>query len=222
MERGDFFRWAILARRLVPSRLITLIFRKRCCDVAYKTPEDDNKVVRIGQHCPAGICEYVDVGRFGSPGRVRTSEALHSVIIAPTDLDKTALAITMITHAEKKGMSVLREAASSAEFKTTIQQRIKKPNQTFHGVASFACSAVRDLVADQSTGQRKVNDRLYYVLDTDMDGLPHHAEIFATVPRPYKNLTNKAAWRLEREKLLDLLSAGLTSPTDFRDGTAIP
>jgi hypothetical protein len=99
------------------------------------------------------------------------------VIIAPTDFDRTALAITMITHAEKKGMSVLREAATNDEFKATISQRLKKPSQSFFGVASFSCAKVRRLIAEEWTGQRCVRDRLYYVLDTDMEGLPNHAEI---------------------------------------------
>jgi hypothetical protein len=143
-------------------------------------------------------------------------------VIAPVDLisDQTALAITMISHAERKGMSVLRDAASNDEFKKIVSMRLKKPNQTFHGVASFASSEVRGLLADRSTEQRKAHDRLYYVLDTDMPDLPNHADIFATIPRSDKD--PKRAWREEREKLLALLTTGLATPANFRNGAAIP
>jgi len=143
-------------------------------------------------------------------------------VIAPTDLDKDALAITMITHAEKKGMSVLRESASNEEFKATVTARIKKPGQKYHGVATFSCAEVRRIVAEGNTDQRKRNDRLYCVLDTDMEGLPNHAEIFATVPRPFKQNTPKAAWRNERERLLILLIGGFSAPAEFRDGATLP
>lgn len=163
----------------------------------------------------------MDLGKHGSPGRVAAKEKLHSVVVAPTDLDKTALAITMITHAEKKGMSVLRNAASDDEFKKIISQRLKKPNQSLHGVATFDCEAVRELSSPDNTDQRETGDRLYYVLNTDMSGAPHHADIFATMPRPAEGKSPKAAWRTERERLLDILTAGLASPSDFRNGALV-
>lgn len=153
---------------------------------------------------------------------MRDTEKLHSIVIAPTDLDKTALAITMITHAEKKGMSVLRGAASNDEFKTIVKQRLKKASHSLHGVATFDCSTVRDLVAEEATEHREARDRLYYVLDTDMAEVPNHADIFATIPKPVEGKTAKAAWRSERERLLNLLVDGFNSPADFRDGALAP
>jgi hypothetical protein len=221
MERRNFFRWAIAARGFVPNWLLALIFKKRCIQTTYVSPETDGRAIRIGEACPACVCERVSVGRHGSPGKVQSIENLHSVVIAPTDLDKDALAITMITHAEKKGMSVLRQAASDSEFRATISARIKKANQKYHGVATFSCADVRSIVAHKDSDQRKRNDRLYYALDTDVHGLPHHAEIFATVPQPFKENTPKAAWRNERERLLNLLTAGFSAPSEFRGGTTI-
>ncbi len=222
MERRNFLRWTIAARRFVPNWFLALVFKTHCVENTYVNPETDGKAVRIGEACPACVCEHVTVGRHGSPGKVHSSEVLHSVVIAPTDLDKDALAITMITHAEKKGMSVLRESASNEEFKATVTARIKKPGQKYHGVATFSCAEVRRIVAEGNTDQRKRNDRLYCVLDTDMEGLPNHAEIFATVPRPFKQNTPKAAWRNERERLLILLIGGFSAPAEFRDGATLP
>lgn len=116
-------------------------------------------------------------------------------------------------------MSVLRGAASDDEFRYTLKQRIKKPGQTFHGVASFGCVHVRRIVAENTTAFRKQGDRLFHVLDTDMENLPHHADIFATVPKTDKP-TN--VWKSEREALLDLLVDGFTPSAEFRNGTIAP
>jgi hypothetical protein len=160
----------------------------------------------------------VSVGKNGSPGKVAIGEKLHRIIIAPTDFDKTALAISIITQAERKGMSVLRESATDNEFKSVVAARIKKPNQSYYGVATIPCGDLRRLIAQDSTEQRKRGDRIYYVLDTDMEGLPHHADIFATVPRAAENLTHKAAWRTERERLLNLMVNSILTPAEFRQG----
>src|ERR1700686_2835993 len=93
-------------------------------------------------------------------------------------LNGSQIAVTVITHAEKQGMSVLREGASNQEFERTITERIRNdPKRWFHGIASLRCAAVRSLVATSDTDQRDSGDRLYCVLDADMDALPHHADI---------------------------------------------
>jgi hypothetical protein len=56
------------------------------------------------------------------------------------------------------------------------------------------------------------------VLDTDMKGLPHHADVFATVPRPHESKNAKAAWRKERDKLMELMLADFSAPELFRGG----
>jgi hypothetical protein len=63
-------------------------------------------------------------------------------LIDPTDLgDKDALNITLITHAQKQGMSVLRGSAPDAEFQTIISQRVKDPaKRKFHGVSIMTCA----------------------------------------------------------------------------------
>jgi hypothetical protein len=159
------------------------------------------------------------VGRYGSPGRVHKSEILHSVLIGPSDLKDDQIAITVVTHAERKGMSVLRGAASNGEFKKIVAERTKNnPGKWFHGVASIPCADVRSLLAGHDTGQRHQGDRLYSVLDADMDGLSCHADIFATVPRPHGNRTSKEAWRAERGRLMGLMLANISSPAQFREG----
>jgi hypothetical protein len=72
---------------------------------------------------------------------------------------------TFITHAEKKGMSVLRQGAADVEFRRTIELRLRKSAQRFQGVVSFACDRVRNLRADADADRRLSGDRLYCVLD---------------------------------------------------------
>jgi hypothetical protein len=162
----------------------------------------------------------ISVGRHGSPGRVRTSEALHSVLVGPADLSGDGIAITLITHAERKGMSVLRDAASDTEFETIISQRVKgDPKRWFHGVASLHAADVRSLSADADTELRSAGDRLYCVFDTDMAGLPHHADIIATMPRPHDKKKPKDAWRTERGRMLALMLNQISTPAQFRAGS---
>jgi hypothetical protein len=153
---------------------------------------------------------------------VKTCENLHRVIIAPTDFDKTALALSMITQAERRGMSVLRGDATNEEFKIVVNQRLRKPNQSYFGVATIACSDLRKLIAEESTLQRRKKERLYYVLNTDMPGLANHADIFATIPRQAQNASHKTAWRTERERLLNLLVDSMSTSSEFRAGATIP
>lgn len=149
---------------------------------------------------------------------MKSAENLHSVIIAPTDFDdQDALMITLISHAQRKGMSVLRDRAANNEFSTIAQQRIKKPNQKLFGVATFSCADMRAIIAEADTDHRKFGDRLYYVLDSDLPQLPHHADVYATVPRG----GTKAAWKGEREELLKLIAAGLQTSSEFRDGALV-
>jgi hypothetical protein len=155
------------------------------------------------------------------PRKCRSRKKLHSVVVHPIDIDdKDALIITMITHAQKKGMSVLRERASNDEFNKIITARIPDPNKrSLFGIATISCAAVHGIVANETNEQRLKNDRLFSVLDADMAGLPSHADIFATLPRPHEVRTRKAAWQQERELLLSLLSDGLKPVAEFRDGS---
>jgi hypothetical protein len=182
-------------------------------------PETEDRALRIGKVCPNCVCESVSVGRHGSPGRVRSFETLYSVLIGPVDFSGGQIAVTVVTHAEKKGMSVLREAASDSEFETILAQRMKNdPARWFHGIAALRCEDIRSLRAERDTGQRAKGDRLYCVLDTDLEDLPHHADVFATVPRVQGNSSPKAAWRMERGRLMDLLISRISSAEEFRGG----
>jgi hypothetical protein len=116
-------------------------------------------------------------------------------------------------------MSVVRDNASNEEFRAIIRQRIKNAaKQSLHGIATASCARVRELVAKENGEQRRRNDRFYCVLDTDMERLPNHADIFATVPRPHAAKSHKVAWRSEREKLLALFLENISDPQTFRSG----
>jgi hypothetical protein len=88
----------------------------------------------------------------------------------------------------------------------------------FHGAIPMACSKIRELTAEKDGDQRAAGDRLFYVLDTDMPGLPNHADVFATVPRPHAERTHAAAWRAERGRLMELMLRELLPPERFRGG----
>lgn len=151
-------------------------------------------------------------------------ETLHSVIVLPIDMEMRdqALFYTFISHAEKKGMSVLRGDASDDEFRKVIETRIgRDSSRRFHGVASVQCAEIRQLTAVQDGEGRLKGDRLYCVLDTDIEGLPHHADVFATVPRPETNVTPKSAWRRQRSRLMDLMRTNFLSAPEFR-GNLLP
>lgn len=116
-------------------------------------------------------------------------------------------------------MSTLRAAASDAEFRETINLRIGNSARTFYGVCALGCSEIRQLLAPSQVHGREVGDRLYYVLDTDANGRPHHADIFATLPR--EQTSAKAAWRAQRSRLMDILERGLVPASEFRDGLTL-
>ncbi len=117
-------------------------------------------------------------------------------------------------------MSVLGGAASDAEFETIIRRRVKgDAKRWFSGVASLHSADVRSLTADADTEQRSVGDRLYCVFDTDMAGLPYHADIIATMPHRHDKKKPKDAWRTERGRMLALMLNQLSTPTQFRAGS---
>ena len=164
------------------------------------------------------------MGRYGSPGRVRCDEFLHSIIVDPTDfeLGPDQLKFLFLSHAEKGGMSVLRDAAGDNEFQITIRMRVeKKPGRSFYGIASFKCQVVRALVASPNALGRAEGDRLYFVLDTDEPGRPHHADIFVTVPRADAGATKKQAWRKQRADLMALMNDGFVPANEFRGGRLV-
>jgi hypothetical protein len=161
----------------------------------------------------------VSVGRHGSPGPVLLSETLHSLLIAPADLDKDQIKLSVLTHAEVNGMSVMREGSSNGQIETILEQRIKgSAARWFHGVASLDWAAVRALRSQDDDLPRFSGERWFSVLDTDMPGLPHHADIFATVPKGEPSGQSKARFRKERARLMDLMSGNVSTPTAFRGG----
>lgn len=149
-----------------------------------------------------------------------SDENLHSILIAPSDWENDQISITVLTHAEKKGMSVLRDQATDQEFRRILDLRTaNRPERRLHGVSVFSCAAVRGLSATETSPERYVGDRQYCVLDTDIQDLPHHADIFATMPRTTNaNSSPKAVWRRQRAKLLTTMMERVETPPAFRGG----
>lgn len=118
-------------------------------------------------------------------------------------------------------MSVLRQATTSDEVEKTIGARIGRNPQErrFHGVVPLACSDIRSLVADATANERSSDDRLYCVLDTDMEGLPHHADVFATSLHPHDPKNSKLARGAQRSRLMNLMLRDFMSPEEFRGGS---
>jgi hypothetical protein len=134
-------------------------------------------------------------------------------------MEKAQLAFTFVTHAEIRGMSMLRERATNEEFERTIDLRLKNdPRRTVAGFATFECNELRQLVAMADGFGRKIGDRLYYVLDTDEPRLRHHVDVFATMPREEAGISPKTAWRRQRNALTELLRRSFVGPENFRDG----
>lgn len=122
-----------------------------------------------------------------------------------------------MSHVHKKGLSLLRQGASAEEFSETIRLR-QKGKHKLKAIATVKASDVRSIVADQDTEQRRKGERLFYILDTDLDGRPHHCDVIATLPAITDKLTHAAAWRLERKRLSALFTSGLQPAAEFRNG----
>jgi hypothetical protein len=132
------------AGRAIKRWFCDIRLARRCPRVFQAHSGTDQRAALLSEECPNCICEKVTVGSHGSPGPVRDNEVLHSVLIAPADWENDQIALTVVTHAEKKGMSVLRDRASDHEFRETIRLRVRNdPKRHFHGVASISCGEVR-------------------------------------------------------------------------------
>ncbi|WP_091896058.1 hypothetical protein [Bradyrhizobium sp. Rc2d] len=130
------------------------------------------------------------------------------------------IAVTAITHTETIGMSVLRDRATDEEFQSIISQRTTQPERTFVGVVEFDCGEIRGLKSANDEEGRQPKDRHFIVVDTDMKGLPYHADVFNTVPRQNTDgkPTAKTVWRRERSRLLDLANRNIVKREAFREG----
>ena len=113
-------------------------------------------------------------------------------------------------------MSVLREVATDDEFRAIIVQRLNKPKRMLKGFITVSCDEIRKLRAKEAAHGLSKGDRLYYVTDTDMEGLPHHADIFATVPTA--GSASKALRRLQRNRMMELLAGRMQPHEGFRGG----
>jgi hypothetical protein len=181
-----------------------------------------NRCVLINKHCKNQICEEITLGRYGSPGPVGDNERLYRVLIAPVDIGMTAeqIVLTAITHSQTIGMSVLRDRATDGEFHEIVNARTSQNGRTFVAVAELACGAIRSFRSERDEPGRLAGERHFMVLDTDMHRLPDHADVFNTVPAQTgsERPSNKAIWRRERGRLLNLANANIIKRQDFRDG----
>jgi hypothetical protein len=196
------------------------------CRRAAKLESENDRTTLINKHCADQCCELFSLGRHGSPGPVNVSENVYRVLIAPVDIDMTTeqILVTAITHSETIGMSVLRENADDDEFRQIIVERTKAAGRTYHGVVQLNCRDVRTLVANPGDPRREGGDRHYIVVDTDMAGLPFHADIFNTLPRANddpKSPSNKSVWRKERQRLLKLANQNIQKGDQFRGGALL-
>jgi len=166
------------------------------------------------------------LGRHGSPGPVSPSENVYRVLIAPIDIEMTTeqILVTAISHSEIIGMSVLRENAGNDEFRQIILERTKGQGRSYHGVARLNCREVRSMVSKAGDPRRQAGDRQYIVVDTDMAGLPLHADIHNTLPRERtgnNSLSNKSVWRKERQRMLDMANRNVLKADHFRGGSLV-
>jgi hypothetical protein len=213
--------WYASATRIVRNWFLDLIDRTGCRR-AEKRSQGDNRCAVLNAHCENLSCEKLTLGRFGSPGPVKDSEKLYRILIAPTDVGMSAeqIVMTAITHSETIGMSVLRGDADDQEFRKIVEQRVSKPGRTFVAVTELDCGILRSFRSAKDESGRNAGDRHLIVVDTDMAGLPHHADVFNTVVRKSGSNppTDKAVWRRERNKLLDLANNNIIKRQQFRDG----
>ena len=226
MERRDFVRWSVAAGRFFRNRFRDLTDTTKCRRTVY-SDLTKTRAETINRECPDAVCETVCVGRFGTPGAVKNDETLQSILISPTDFEKQgsllgapAIARTLLSHSEEKGMSVMRGVAPYAEIERVIKIRLRKPEQIFYGVAKFQTSEVRKLAAPETSEKRNFSDRFFMVLDTDMRDLPNHAEIYVTKPKSHPKISDKTIWRKERFDLLKIISSNVQLADDFRKETA--
>lgn len=168
------------------------------------------------------MCERVSVGRHGTPGIVSDQETLDSLLIKPTDFSQDQISLALLTHAQEKGMSVLRGRAPSAEFKRLLSLRLKDTaRQSFFGVAAIPCNEVRALRANKTDEKRDQGDRFFTVLDADTPELPNHAEIIVTRPNADPKITDRTAWKKERAELMKVFSSHVVLAANYRDGAAL-
>lgn len=146
------------------------------------------------------------------------------MLLSPNDYDlsKQAILTAAATHTDRKGLSVLREGAENAEFRSIAEKLLTgKDGYSLVGVAELFCASIRGLTSIQDGDRRLRADRHYIVVDTDLPNLPNHADVFNTFPRPNvegKGPTNTAVWRKERKGLLALMGVNIISKIDFRGG----
>jgi hypothetical protein len=216
-------RWAT-ARRAVRNWFLDLKDRTGCRRAAKL--EETDRTTLINKHCVDQCCELFSLGRYGSPGPVSSSENVYRVLIAPVDIEMTTeqILVTAISHSETIGMSVLRENAGNDEFRQIIVERTKAQGRSYHGVARLNCREIRSMVSTAGDPRRQAGDRQYIVVDTDMAGLPLHADIFNTLPQEStakNSLSNKSVWRKERQRLLDMANRNVLRAHHFRGGSLV-
>jgi hypothetical protein len=212
--------WCVAAGRAFRNWFLDLKDPTGCRKAQLTTDKD--RCLIVNKHCENQKCEKISLGRYGSPGRVSNAEKLYRILSAPIDISMSAeqIALTAITHTQSIGMSVLRDRATDEEFHNIITGRTREAGRTFVGVVEFSCGEVRRLRSANVQEGREPGDQHFIVVDTDLRNLPHHADVFNTVPRQSADgkPTPKSVWRREREKLLELANRSIVRRDAFRNG----
>ena len=194
------------------------------CVVLIRSEPEATRAERLDSSCPDCACEHGSVGLLEGATRVDDAEALYSVIVTPPDeVDGHQLLLTMLTHAETSGLSVLRAQASDEEFVRVAQLRIaggaaRGQRRTVVGVAEFACADIRQLRADGQDSGRALGARLFCIYDTD-DESAFHADILQTSPRGLGKNATQARRKKDRQRLLEVYRrATVIRAENFRGG----
>jgi hypothetical protein len=126
----------------------------------------------------------------------------------------------------RDGHITLRNDRDECAARECWKRRIstKAQGRSYHGVARLNCREIRSMVSTAGATRRQAGDRQYIVVDTDMAGLPLHADIFNTLPQEStakNSLSNKSVWRKERQRLLDMANRNVLRAHHFRGGSLV-
>jgi hypothetical protein len=184
---------------------------RACRSAAHFEPAQE-RATRVHRACENPFaCERYKLGR-GSPGPVSDAEYLNLVITDPQAIDPRTgkLLPILVNQIDRGGLSVLRDAATIAEFDVTFAEMKKssdaKGNERyFHSVCRFLTFSVR--LENQA--------RHLGVYDTALPGRPHHADILA--PPPASRRDQEA----RKRRIIDKIGPSLIAVADFRGGTFV-
>jgi hypothetical protein len=155
-------------------------------------------------------CEQVQVHK-DSPGIVLDEEELHFVVSHPAGLVDGKLNPQFLNQLDHNGLSVLRAAATNAEFELTLEQLTARWDQKarkFHGIATLSARNVR-YDADR---------RLCCLYDTALPGRPHHADVAGPGIKADSRGAVEKLRRQRIKRLIDNAVLRFEAAAEFRGG----